>query len=72
MMPECFARMDVRHVHFDDGALENGQGVANTIAVVCPCPCVDHDGVDPIGMSLVNFFSHCAFRVGLKAFHAGP
>ena len=58
-------------MHFDDGALQNGQGIANAIAVVCPCACVDQDGVYPIGMSLVNFFNHCAFKVGLKAFHAG-
>jgi hypothetical protein len=63
--------MDVGHVHFDDGAFQNGQGIANAIAVVRPGAGIDHDGINAIGVCLVNFFNHDTFKIRLKAFHAG-
>jgi len=71
-MAKRFACMDVGHVHFNDGALQDGQRVANAVTVVRPGACIDHDGVDLIGMRLVNFFNHGAFKIGLKAFHMAP
>ena len=64
--------MNVGHVNFDDGASQNGQGIANAVAVVRPCTRIDHHGVNAIGMRFVNFFNHVTFEVGLKAFHFGP
>jgi hypothetical protein len=46
-------------------------GVAQRVAVVRPCAGIDHDGINTVGVCLVNFFNHGSFKIGLKAFHAG-
>jgi len=71
-MAKSFACMNVGHVHFNDGAVQNGQCIPNAVTVVRPCARIDHDCVDLIGVRLVNFFGHGAFKIGLKAFHMGP
>jgi len=70
-MAKSFACMNVGHVHFNDGALQDGQRITDAVTVVRPCACIDHDCVDLIGMRLVNFFGHGTFKIGLKAFHMG-
>jgi len=64
--------MDVGHVHFDYRALENGQGIANAVAVVGPCACVDYDGMGAVFECLMNALDHLAFVVGLKTAEANP
>ncbi len=64
--------MDVGHVHLDDGALEDGQRIADAIAVMRPGPGVDDHGLHAIGVGAVDALGHFAFKVGLVALDLGP
>src|SRR4029077_15991232 len=66
---EFLARVDVRHVHFDHRHLEDGERVADAVAVVGPGARVDHHGIGAIGVRGMNALAHRALDVGLEAQH---
>jgi len=68
LMTKGLTSMHIGHVHFDDGALEYGERVANTVAVVCPGARVNQNRLGAVLMRLMDMLDHGAFVIGLKAF----
>src|ERR1700674_2201335 len=66
VMPKCLAGVDVRHVELDDWHGENGQRVADAIAVVRPRAGVDEHRGDLLLKAAVNPLTHFLFAVGLE------
>src|ERR1700674_1300431 len=69
VMPKCLAGVDVRHVDLDDRHGENGQRVADAIAVVRPRTGVDEHRGDLLLKAAVNPLTHFLFAVGLETDH---
>ena len=59
--------MHVGHVDLQDRALQNGQCIPDSVAVVGPCPRVDEDCIDAFEVGLVDALRHGAFKVRLEA-----
>ncbi len=68
-MAKCLARVDVRHMDFDDGYGQDGQCIADPVAVVCPGPGIDQHGLRAVGVRLMDAVYHRPFAVGLEATH---
>jgi hypothetical protein len=71
VVAKFLAGVDVGHVHLDDGALEDGQRVADAVAVVRPGAGVDQHGGGAVAVGAVDALGHFAFDVGLKALDIG-
>ena len=65
-MSELFSRVDVRHVAFNDGNLQNAQGITHGDAVVGPGTGVDDHRVHFLEMRLVDLLAELPFKVGLE------
>src|SRR4030042_3285951 len=68
---EFFPGMDVGHVDFHDGNLQNRQGVPKGVAVMGPCARIDDDRIDTLPVRLMDLFAEFSFMIGLEGLDAG-
>lgn len=67
--PEFIPGMDIGHMHFDDGRLEDTKGVQDSIAVMGPGTGVDDNRIDLFIMGTVDALHHFTFMIGLETFN---
>ena len=71
MVAKGLAGVNVGHVHFINRALEDGQRVADAIAVMRPGASIDQHGSGSIAMRSMNALAHGTFKIGLETLDAG-
>ena len=69
-LAERFARVDVRHVHFDDRHAQDCERIAQPVVVMGPCSRVDHDGGEVLLVRSMNTLAHDALVIAVERFDA--
>ena len=67
IMPKLLPCVDIGHMDFDNGHLENRQGIPQSVTIMGPGTGIDDHCICLVQMGLVDLFTDLSLMIGLEA-----